>query len=339
VTKQWEFVRSHLKGLLDAAIQSIVDEIAPQGWAVPTRKKENRGFCGLTRIKKVKNFVTENTEKVKFERNLMTKTIITCMCMSITGVFFSIDKEATFISAAEKHANEEAIELKNLDLDGFRYINKLHKDIDVHVFWNNGVYGKGLMLSFFGELNSRVLNVKNIRSEKVILEDGTQLMHEQIREHRDSIILGNDNRSLGFQIDLDIPRIANIKHISGKFDIVRAKGGSFEVVSDLLKDESGSKDNKIGIDINIASNWMGGRYYVLIIEDAETILELTVLDKNGNKFKQTDPFRVYGVKNDRVKVYVDKKKGVPFAIKLKRAKKLHVQSIPFVLENINLMTY
>ena len=84
---------------------------------------------------------------------------------------------------------------------------------------------------------------------------------------------------------------------------------------------------------------MGGRYYVLIIENAETILELTVLDKNGNKFKQTDPFRVYGVKNDRVKVYVDKKKGVPFAIKLKRAKKLHVQSIPFVLENINLMTY
>ena len=261
------------------------------------------------------------------------------MCMSIAGTVHGIDKERTLIPVAEKHANEEVVELKNLDLDGFRYINKLHKDTNVYVFWNNGVYGEGLMLSFFGELNSRVLNVKNIRSEKVVLEDGSQLTHEQIREHHDSIILGNDNRSLGFQIDLDIPRIANIKHISGKFDIVRAKGGSFEVVSDLLKDESGSKDNKIGIDINIATNWMGGRYYILIIENAETILELTVLDENGNKFKQTDSFSIFGVKNDHVKVYVDKKKGVPFAIKLKRAKKLHVQSIPFVLENINLMTY
>ena len=65
---------------------------------------------------------------------------------------------------------------------------------------------------------------------------------------------------------------------------------------------------------------MRGRYYVLIIEGAENILELTVLDENGNEFKQTDSFSVFGVKNDRVKIYVDKKKGVPFSIKLKRAK-------------------
>lgn len=267
----------------------------------------------------------------------MIKTMA-CVCMSIVAAFLSIDKEAAFISKEEKRANKETIELKTLDLDGFRYINKLHKDVGVHVFWNNGVYGKGLMLSFFGELNSRVLNVKNIRSKKVVLEDGTQLMHEQIREHPDSITLGNDKKGLGFRVDLDIPRMANIKHISGEFDIVRAEG-SLEVISDLLKDESGSKDDKIGIDIYIASNWMGGRYYVLIIEDAENILELTVLDENGNKFKQTDSFSVFGVKNDHVKVYVDKEKGIPFAIKLKRAKKLHVQSIPFVLENVNLMTY
>ncbi len=267
----------------------------------------------------------------------MIKTM-SCVCMSIAATFLSIDKEATFIPKEEKQADEEAIELVSLDLDGFRYINKLHKDVDIHVFWNNGVYGKGLMLSFFGELNSRVLNVKNIRSEKVVLEDGTQLMREQIREHHNSITLGNDKRSLGFRIDLDIPRIANIKHISGEFDIVRAEG-SFEVISDILKDESESKEDKIGIDINLASNWMGGRYYVLIIEDAENILELTVLDENGNKFKQTDSFSVFGVNNDYVKVYVDKEKGVPFSIKLKRAKKLHVQSIPFVLENVNLMTY
>jgi len=260
------------------------------------------------------------------------------MCMSIVASFLSINREATFIPTAEKHANEKAIELRTLDLDGFRYISKLHKDVDVHVFWNNGVYGKGLMLSFFGELDSEVLNVKTIRSKKVILEDGTQLASEQIRTHHNSIILGNDKRSLGFRIDLDIAKMANIKHISGEFDIVRAEG-SLEVTSDLLKDESKSKDDKIGIGIDVASNWGNGRYYVLIIENAENILELTVLDENGNEFRQTDSFRVFGTNNDRVKVYVDKDKGTPFAIKLKRAKKLHVQSIPFVLENIDLMAY
>ena len=266
------------------------------------------------------------------------KTMIICMCMSIAGTVHGIDKEKALIPVAEKSATKEPVELKSLDLDGFRYINKLHKDVGVHVFWNNGVYGEGLMLSFFGELNSKVLNVKNIRSEKVVLEDGTQLMREQIREHHDSITLGNDKKSVGFRVDLDIPKMANIKHISGEFDIVRA-GESFEVISDLLKDESGSKEGKIGINIENAMKWMDGRYYLMIIEDAENILELTVLDKNGNEFKQTNSFHVFGVNNERVKVYVDKEKGVPFAIKLKRAKKLHVRAIPFVLENINLMTY
>ena len=266
------------------------------------------------------------------------KTMIICMCMSIAGTVHGIDKEKALIPVAEKHGTKEPVELKSLDLDGFRYINKLHKDVGVHVFWNNGVYGEGLMLSFFGELNSKVLNVKNIRSEKVVLEDGTQLMRGQIREHHDSITLGNDKKSVGFQVDLDIPKMANIKHISGEFDIVRAEE-SFEVISDLLKDESGSKEGKIGINIENAMKWMDGRYYLMIIEDAENILELTVLDKNGNEFKQTNSFHVFGVNNERVKVYVDKEKGVPFAIKLKRAKKLHVRAIPFVLENINLMTY
>ena len=261
-----------------------------------------------------------------------------CVCMSIVAAFHSISKAATLTPTVEKQTDEEAIALRTLDLDGFRYINKLHKDVGVHVFWNNGVYGKGLMLSFFGELNSEVLDVKNIRSKKVILEGGTQLTREQIREHSNSIKLGNDKKSLGFRIDLDIARIANIKHISGEFEIVRAEG-SLEITSDLLKDESKSKDDKIGIGIDIASNWGGGRYYVLIIENAENILELTVLDEKGNEFKQTDSFRVFGTNNDRVKVYVDKKKGIPFVIKLKRAEKLHVQSIPFVLEDINLMAY
>lgn len=268
----------------------------------------------------------------------MIKIIAPCMCMSIVAAFLGTNQEATFIPTVENHSDEKAIELRTLDLDGFRYVNKLHRDVDVPVFWNNGVYGKGLMLSFFGELNSAVLNVKNIRSKKVVLEDGTQLASEQIREHHNSIILGNDKRSLGFRIDLDITKMANIKHISGEFDIVRAEG-ALEVISDLLKDESRSKEGKVGIEINMASNWMGGRYYVLIIENAEDILELSVLDENGNKLQQTDSFSISGVNNDRVKVYVDKEKGAPFAIKLKRAKKLHVQSIPFVLENVNLMTY
>lgn len=268
----------------------------------------------------------------------MIKIMASCVFMSIVAAFLGIEKETTFVSTAKKIADEKAIELETLDLDGFRYINKLHKDVGVHVFWNNGVYGKGLMLSFFGELNSKVLNVKNIRAKKVILEDDKQLTREQIREHRSSITLGNDKKSLGFRIDLGIARMANIKHISGEFDIVRAEG-AFEVISGLLKDESNSKEDKIGIDINVASNWMGGRYYVLIIENAENILELTVLDENGNEFKQTDSFSVFGVKYDRVKVYVDKEKGTPFAIKLKRAEKLQVQSIPFVLDNITLMAY
>ena len=116
---------------------------------------------------------------------------------------------------AKEIPDGETIELKTLDLDGFRYIKKLHRDVKVPVFWNNGVYGQGLMLSFFGELNSKVHNVKNIIAKKVILEDGTQLTRKQIREHRDSIVLGNDHKSLGFRVDLNTTRIINIKHISG----------------------------------------------------------------------------------------------------------------------------
>jgi hypothetical protein len=269
----------------------------------------------------------------------MKKTLIaSCVLWGIVATVFGIEKGISNIPMAKEISDGETIEIKTLDLDGFRYIKELHKDVKVHVFWNNGVYGKGLMLSFFGKLNSKVHDVKNIIAKKVILEDGTQLTREQIREHRDSIILGNDHKSLGFRVDLDTPRITNIKHISGEFEVVNAVG-FIEVTSDLLEDKSNSKENKIGININMASNWMGGRYYVLIIENAENILELTVLDENGNELKQTNLFSIFGVKHDRVKIYVDKKKGVPFAIKLKRAERLRVRPIPFVLEDINLMTY
>jgi len=269
----------------------------------------------------------------------MKKTlIISCVFLGIVATVFGTEKRTSNIPMTKEISDGETIELKTLDLDGFRYIKELHKDVKVHVFWNNGVYGKGLMLSFFGELNSKVHNVKNITAKKVILENGTQLTREQIREHHHSIMLGNDHKSLGFRVDLDTPRITNIKHISGEFEVVKAVG-SIEVTSDLLEDKANSKEKKIGINISMASNWMGGRYYVLIIENAENILELTLLDENGNELKQTDPFSIYSVMHNNVKIYVDKKKGVPFAIKLKRAERLQVRPIPFVLENINLMTY
>jgi hypothetical protein len=133
--------------------------------------------------------------------------------------------------------------------------------------------------------------------------------------------------------------MANIKHISGEFEIVKAAGEANEVTSGLLEDSPKSKENKIGITVEIAQPWMGGRYYVLLMDNAENILELTVLDEKGNELKQTDPFSIFGDKHDRVKVYVKKKTGDPFAIKLKRAGKLQVQLMPFALENINLMTY
>lgn len=269
----------------------------------------------------------------------MKKTlIVSCVFLGIVTTVFGAEKETSNIPIAKEILDGETIELKTLDLDGFRYIKELHKDVKVHVFWNNGVYGKGLMLSFFGELNSKVHSVNNIVAKKVILQDGTQLTRKQIREHRNSIILGDDHKSLGFRVDLDTPRLTNIKHISGEFEAVKAVG-SIEVTSGLLEDKTNSKENKIGININMAMNWMQGRYYILIIENAENILGLTVLDENGNELKQTDPFSIFGVKHDHVKVYVDKKPGIPFAIKLKRAERLQAQQIPFVLENIDIMTY
>ena len=270
----------------------------------------------------------------------MKKTlIVSCVFLGIVAIVFGIEKGTSNIPMVKEISDGETIELKTLDLDGFRYIKELHRDVKVRVFWNNGVYGKGLMLSFFGELNSKVHNVKNIIAKKVILEDGTKLTREQIRQHRHSIMLGNDHKSLGFRVDLDTTRITNIKHISGVFEVVKVVA-YIEVTSDLLEDKPNSKENKIGININRPSTWGTGRFFDLIIENAENIMELTVLDENGNELKQTHPFSIYGTKHDHVKIYVDKKKkGVPFAIKLKRAERFQVRPIPFVLENINLMTY
>ena len=264
----------------------------------------------------------------------MKKIITLCVLLGIAAIAVGIEKQTATMSIAD-----DTIKLKTLEIDGLRYIKKVRSDAKVNAFWNNGIYGEGLMLSLFGELDSNVLDVRNEKTKKVILEDGTQLTHEQIRERGFPIRLGRDKKSFAFHIDFDIKKMANIKHLSGAFEIVRAAGEANEVTSGLLEDSPKSKENKIGIAVEVAQPWMGGRYYVLLIDKAENILELTVLDEKGNELKQTDPFDIFGDKHDCVKVYVKKKMGDPFAIKLKRAGKVQIQSIPFVLENINLMTY
>jgi hypothetical protein len=262
------------------------------------------------------------------------KIITSCVLLGIAAIAVGIEKQTATMPIAD-----DTIKLKTLEIDGFRYIKKVRNDAKVNAFWNNGVYGEGLMLSLFGELDSNILDIRNVKTEKVVLEDGTQLTHEQIREHGFPITLGRDKKSFAFHVDLDIKRMTNIKHLSGEFEIVRAAGEANEVTSGLLEDSPKSKENKIEISVEVAQPWMGGRYYVLLIDNAENILELTVLDEKGNELKQTDPFSIFGEKHDRVKVYVKKKTGDSFAIKLKRASKLQVERIPFALENINLMTY
>jgi hypothetical protein len=261
----------------------------------------------------------------------------------IASLCISTILSATAIGLETNTANgsdpNTIVKLQTLDLDGFRYIKELHEKVGVHVFWNNGVYGKGLMLSFFGELDSTVLNAHNIKATNVVLADGTHLSASQIRQHKDAIMLGKDKRSIGFWVDLDIPRITNIKSISGEFEIRKAAGGITEITSGLLEDRTKSAESKVQIKIDVASDWMNGRYYVLIIPNAENILALTVLDENGNELRPTDPYSVFGQKNDHVKLYVEKKKGAPFAIKLKRSDKIQVEVISFALQNINLMNY
>ncbi len=245
------------------------------------------------------------------------------------------------VRGAENQQSEQpetTIEIKSLELDGFRYIKQLHNDVEVSVFSNNGVRGTGLVLSFFGEFNLEIHDVKNIQTEKVILENGIQLDSKKIRKQLSSPKFGNDKKSFGFRVDLDIDQITNIKHISGKIEVVQAEG-IIEQTSGLIKDEVKSKEDKLGISIDLATNSGNGRYYVLLIENADYINELDILDENGNVLKQTSQYNVFGMDNERVKVYVDKEKGKPFAVRLKRAKKMQTQTVPYVIENIDLMSY
>ena len=109
----------------------------------------------------------------------MKKIITLCVLSGLAAIAVGIEKQAAAMPIAD-----DTIKLKTLEIDGLRYIKKVRSDSKVNAFWNNGVYGEGLMLSLFGELDSNVLDVRNEKTEKVILEDGTQLTHEQIRERR-----------------------------------------------------------------------------------------------------------------------------------------------------------
>ena len=268
----------------------------------------------------------------------MKKIISLCVWLGITTVAWSAENQTLNQLETKEIQNIDTVEIKSLGLDGFRYIRQLHNDVDVDVFWNNGVYGKGLTLSFFGEFNSKVHTVKSIETKKVVLEDGTQLETKKIRRQLLSVELGSDQKSFGFKVDLDTDRVTNIKHISGDLEVVQAVG-IIEETSSLLEDKVKSKEDKLGISIDLASNWLDGRYFVLLIENADNIRELVILDESGNELKQTMPFKVFGSNNENVKVYVDKEKGKSFAVRLKRAEKLLTQTVPYIIENINLMSY
>ena len=77
----------------------------------------------------------------------------------------------------------------------------------------------------------------------------------------------------------------------------------------------------------------------MVIEKADNIENLEILDESGNELKQYSPFSFFGVKNDKVKIYVEKEEDKPFTVKLKRAKELLTQKVPFFIENIDLMSY
>jgi len=268
----------------------------------------------------------------------MKKIIASCVFLGITALVWGVENQTLNQQETKEIQNVATVEIKSLVLDGFRYIGQLHKDVGINVFWNNGVRGTGLTLSFFGEFNSEVHIVKSTETKKVVLEDGTQLETKKIRRQLLSVELGSDQKSFGFKVDLDTDRVTNIKHISGELEVIQAVG-IIEEISGLLEDKVNSKEKKLGISIEVASGWLDGRYFVLLIENADYIRELEILDEKGNELKQTMPFKVFSSDNKQVKIYVDKEKGKSFAVRLKRAEKLLTQTVPYVIENIDLMNY
>lgn len=232
---------------------------------------------------------------------------------------------------------------KPFTLDALRYIKTLHKGVNVPVFGNNGVRGIGLTLSFIGKLDSKVLDAYNLNVHKVILADGSGLPSSSIRtkssgstSYKDGwgIVLGSDQQSVGIQIDLNVEELINFQSISGSFQVSQATG-SHMVQSGLLEDKKNSKDNKLGIEIEICTNWGSeGRYYLLKVPNVTKIQDVKVLNEKGEELEQTIPFDV--IFNNGLKIYVKKSKGNKFRMQLNMAKETKEVKVPFSIGQVKI---
>jgi hypothetical protein len=231
---------------------------------------------------------------------------------------------------------------EHFKLDGIRYIKTLHKDVNVPMFWNNGVRGKGLLLSFFGKLDSKVLNAYNLNVDEVVLADNTSLassnirtktLHSSSRKETLGISLGSDQQSVGIHVDLDMDKMTDFKRISGTFTVDHPTGSEV-LTSHLLEDKKGSADKDLGISVEICSNWGFDRYFLFKIPNAEKIKSVTILDEKGSELKQVLPFNV--ISSENLKVYVKKSKGTPFSLTIDMAKAIERVSVSFTIQNIAL---
>ncbi len=84
-----------------------------------------------------------------------------------------------------------------------------------------------------GKLESEVLDAYNLNVAEVVLGDGTKLTKKQIRTKSKStssikdkwgITLGDDQLSVGIQVDLTLNKLSNFKLISGHYMVTRPKG-------------------------------------------------------------------------------------------------------------------
>lgn len=246
------------------------------------------------------------------------------------------------VIVAAPAGGQDAYMSEPFKLDGVRYIKTLHEDVNVPMFWNNGVRGKGLLLSFFGKLNSTVLGAYNLYVDEVVLADNTSLASSKIRSktlHSSSqketlgISLGSDQQSIGIHVDLDMDKMTDFAHISGTFTVDRPTGSEI-LTSHLLEDKQGSADKDLGISIESCSNWGRDRYFLFKIPNAEKIIAVTILDEGGSELKQVSAFNV--ISSDNFRVYVKKSKDTPFSLRINMARAIERVSIPFRIQDIAL---
>ncbi len=228
-------------------------------------------------------------------------------------------------------------------LDALRYIKTLHKNVNVPVFSNNGVRGIGLTLSFIGKLDDKVLDAYNLNVHKVILANGSGLPSSRIRTKSSGsasskdgwgIVLGSDQQSVGIQIDLNVEELMNFQSISGSFQVTQAMG-SHLVESGLLEDKKNSTENKLGIGIEIGTDWGSeDRYYLLKVPNATKIRDVKVLNEKGEELEQTIPFNV--ISNNGLKIYIKKSKGSTFRLQLDMAKQTKAVRVPFSIGQVKI---